>query len=89
MCYFYIRKKNGKNSVLLSSVFVVKKRKMKDAIRPNLVRPPEKNKNKDEFFKTYNAQGFIKAYNKFVKEKFFNRVKIKMKGKIKGFINMK
>lgn len=81
-----------KGSKLFSTIlplYDVKKRKMKDAIRPNLVRPPKKNKNRDEFFQTYNAQGFIKAYNKFVKEKFLNRVKIKIKGKIKGFINMK
>lgn len=81
-----------KGSKLFSTIlplYDVKKRKMKDAIRPNLVRPPKKNKNKnrDEFFQTYNVQGFIKAYNKFVKEKFLNRVKIR--GKIKAFINMK
>ena len=70
-------------------LYEVKKRKLEDAIRPNLIRPPKKNKNRDDFYKLYNEQGFIKSYNKFVKEKILNKFKRKIKSKIKHIIKLK
>ena len=53
--------------------------KMKDAIRPNLQRPPKRSSKKDEFFSYYNKNGFIKSYKKYVKVKFSKRVINKLK----------
>lgn len=62
----------------ISYKYNIQKRKLKEAIRPNLQHPPKENKNREDFFVTYNKKGFNKAYTKFVKNTFSKKIKRKI-----------
>lgn len=57
---------------------------LKDAIRPNLIHPPEVNAKRDKFYKVYKKQGYVKAYKKYVDDKLYLKIKKKIKSFIKG-----
>lgn len=60
---------------------------IEEAMRPNLMHPPEKHPKKEAFYKFYEKNGYEKAYKKFLKESLYKKVKRKMKRIIKGSLN--
>ena len=57
---------------------------IKDSIRPNLIHPPEVNPKKISFYKEYKRKGFFKAYQKYVNDNIYTKIKRRIIKIIKG-----
>ena len=66
----------------VKNIYDIYEMNMKDAIRPNLIHPPEKHPLKDKYFKYYKKYGYTRSYKKFVKENYYKKLLRKIKRKI-------